>query len=272
MPIALASPVPKLSAAEIERYARHIVLRGIGGPGQQKIRAARVLVIGAGGLGAPLLEYLAAAGVGVLGIVDDDHVSLSNLQRQVIHGTPDIGRPKVASAADAIARINPGVGVEAHEMRLGPDNADGLIARYDIVADGSDNFDTRYLVSDACFRQKKPLVTGAIGEFDGSLTTLRPFETRPDGQPNPTYRCLFPDAPPAGAVPTCAQAGVLGALPGMLGSMMALEVLREIAGFGEGLTGKLLLADTFSMRFETLDYDWDPANALNGTGADKPAG
>lgn len=266
MPIEPASPAPQLSAAEIERYARHIVLRGIGGPGQQKIRAARVLVIGAGGLGAPLLEYLAAAGVGVLGIVDDDHVSLSNLQRQVIHGTPDIGRAKVASAADAIARINPGVSVEAHELRLAADNADALIARYDIVADGSDNFDTRYLVSDACFRQKKPLVTGAIGEFDGSLTTLRPFETRPDGQNNPTYRCLFPDPPPAGAVPTCAQAGVLGALPGMIGSMMALEVLREIAGFGEGLTGKLLLADTFSMRFETLEYDWDPGNALNGAG------
>ncbi len=256
-----------LSSEEIERYARHIVLHGIGGPGQQKLKAARVLVIGAGGLGAPLLQYLAAAGVGSLGIADDDVVSLSNLQRQVIHATGDIGRPKVESAAEAIGRINPHVRVEVHQLRLDASNARKLVAGYDIVADGSDNFGTRYALADACFHEEKPLVTGAVGTFDGSLTTLRPFEKGPDGNPNPTYRCLFPEPPPAGVVPTCAQAGVLGALTGMVGTMMSLEVIREITGFGEGLTGRILLLDAFSMRFETMNYAWDPANPLNGLAA-----
>ncbi len=254
-----------LSSEEIERYARHIVLHGVGGPGQQKLKAARVLVIGAGGLGSPVLQYLAAAGVGTLGIVDDDEVSLSNLQRQVLHGTPDVGRPKVDSAADAIARLNPHVEVQAHQMRIDARNAQSLIAGYDLVADGSDNFDTRYAVADACFHAGKPLVTAAVGAFDGSLTTLRPFETALDGAPNPTYRCLFPDAPPPGMVPACAEAGVLGALTGILGTMMALEVVREIVGFGEGLVGRLLLIDARAMRFETMSYAWDPANPLNGT-------
>ena len=256
-----------LSSEEIERYARHIVLHGVGGPGQQKLKAARVLVIGAGGLGSPVLQYLAAAGVGTLGIVDDDEVSLSNLQRQVLHGTPDVGRPKVDSAADAIARLNPHVEVQAHQMRIDARNAQALIAGYDLVADGSDNFDTRYAVADACFHARKPLVTAAVGAFDGSLTTLRPFETAPDGAPNPTYRCLFPDAPPPGMVPACAEAGVLGALTGILGTMMALEVVREVVGFGEGLVGRLLLIDARAMRFETMIYAWDPANPLNGTDA-----
>lgn len=253
-----------LSSEEIERYARHIVLHGVGGPGQQKLRAARVLVIGAGGLGAPLLQYLAAAGVGRLGIVDDDEVSLSNLQRQVLHGTPDVGRLKVASAADAIARLNPHVEVVAHVLRLDDGNARDLVRDYDLVADGSDNFATRYAVSDACFHEKKPLVTAAVGAFDASLTTLRPFETSASGVPNPTYRCIFPEAPPAGLVPTCAEAGVLGALTGVVGSMMALEVIREIVGFGETLVGRLLLVDTRAMRFETVRYGWDPENPLNG--------
>lgn len=261
--------LPALTPEEIERYARHIVLHGVGGPGQQKFRAARVLVIGAGGLGAPLLEYLAAAGVGVLGIADDDTVSLSNLQRQVIHSTGETGQPKTASAARRIAQINPGVKVEQHQLRLEAANALELISRYDVVADGSDNFATRYLVSDSCFHARKPLVTGAIGAYDGSVTVLKPYENAPDGTPNPTYRCLFPDPPPDGMVPACSTAGVLGALPGMIGSIMALEVLRQIAGFGEGLTGKLLLADTFSMRFETMEYGWDPANPLNGEKARK---
>ena len=254
-----------LTPEEVERYARHIVLMDVGGPGQQKQKSARVLVIGAGGLGSPVLQYLAAAGVGTLGIIDDDEVSLSNLQRQVLHGTPDIGRPKVGSAADAIGRLNPHVKVEAHLARIGPDNAVGLLANYDLVADGSDNFATRYAVADACFHARKPLVTAAVGAFDGSLTVLRPFEVGPDGRPNPTYRCLFPEAPPAGTVPACAEAGVLGALTGVLGTMMALEVIREIVGFGEGLVGRLLLVDAMSMRFETMSYDWDPANPLNGT-------
>jgi adenylyltransferase/sulfurtransferase len=252
------------SKEEVERYARHIVLRDIGGPGQQKLKTARVLVIGAGGLGSPLIQYLAAAGVGEIGIVDDDTVSLSNLQRQVLHGTPDIGRPKTESAAQAVTRLNPNVHVTPLAVRLNADNAAGIIRGYDLIADGSDNFETRYLVSDTCFYGRKPLVTAAVGAFDGSLTTLRPFEMAASGEPNPTYRCLFPSPPPAGTVPACAEAGVLGALTGMLGTMMALEVIREIAGFGEGLVGKLLLADAFAMRFETLTYRWDPDNPLNG--------
>ena len=253
-----------LSPSEIERYARHIVLHGVGGPGQQRLKAARVLVVGAGGLGAPLLQYLAAAGIGTLGVIDDDKVSLSNLQRQVLHGTPDVGRPKIESAADAISRLNPHVAVAAIPARLDPGNARALVRDWDIVADGSDNFATRYAVSDACYHEGKPLVTAAVGAFDASLTTLRPFERDAAGALNPTYRCLFPAPPPAGAVPTCAEAGVLGALTGIVGSMMALEVIREIVGFGDGLVGRLLLFDAMSMRFETVTYGWDPDNPLTG--------
>jgi adenylyltransferase/sulfurtransferase len=253
-----------LSSEELERYARHIVLREVGGPGQAALQRARVLVIGAGGLGAPVLLYLAAAGVGTLGIVDDDTVALSNLQRQVIHGTPDIGRPKVESAAETIRRLNPNVRIEAHAERLTAANALDLISRYDLVADGSDNFATRYLVSDACFFAQKPLVTAAVGAFDGTLTTLRAHQRNANGEFNPTYRCLFPEPPPPGTVPACAEAGILGALPGVLGALMAFEVIREIVGFGEGLVGRLLMFDARSMRFETLGYGWDPANPLSG--------
>jgi adenylyltransferase/sulfurtransferase len=253
-----------LSAEELERYARHIVLREVGGPGQAALKRARVLVIGAGGLGAPVLMYLAAAGVGTLGVVDDDAVSLSNLQRQVIHGTPDLDRPKVESAADAIARLNPHVSVQAHAQRLTAANAMDLIGAYDLVADGSDNFETRYLVADACYFARKPLVTAAVGAFDGTLTTLRAHERTSAGKPNPTYRCLFPEPPPPGTVPACAEAGILGALTGVLGSLMALEVIREIVGFGEGLVGRLLMLDARAMRFATLDYQWDPQNPLSG--------
>src|SRR5437868_3234658 len=203
-----------LTPEELERYARHIVLREVGGPGQQALGRARVLVIGAGGLGAPALLYLAAAGVGTLGIIDDDSVALSNLQRQVIHDTPGIGTPKVASAAAVIARLNPHVAVETHATRLTVSNALDVVGRYDIVADGSDNFATRYLVADACYFAKKPLVTAAVGIFDGTLTTIRAHEKTPDGTPNPTYRCLFPESPPPGTVPPCAEAGILGALTG----------------------------------------------------------
>jgi molybdopterin/thiamine biosynthesis adenylyltransferase len=257
-----------LTADELERYARHIVLRDVGGPGQAKLKAARVLVVGAGGLGAPLLLYLAAAGVGTIGIVDDDVVALSNLQRQVIHATPDVGVAKTESAAAAIRKLNPNVNVELHAERLTAANAMRLFSAYDIVADGSDNFVTRYLVSDACFFAKKPLVTAAVGTFDGTLTTIRAHERTSDGKPNPTYRCLFPEPPPAGTVPACAEAGILGALPGILGSMMALEVIREIVGFGEGLVGRLLMVDALAMRFETLRYAWDKDNPLSG---EKPA-
>ena len=253
-----------LSPEELERYARHIVLHEIGGPGQAALKAARVLVVGAGGLGAPALLYLAAAGVGAVGIVDDDAVALSNLQRQVIHATAEIGEAKVESAAGAIRRLNPHVKVETHAARLVAANAVALIGRYDIVADGSDNFATRYLVSDACFFAKKPLVTAAVGVFDGTLTTIRAHERNADGTPNPTYRCLFPEPPPPGSVPACAEAGILGALTGVLGSLMALEVIREIVGFGEGLIGRLLMFDARAMRFETLRYGWDPSNPLSG--------
>ncbi|MGZ9106627.1 MAG: HesA/MoeB/ThiF family protein [Rhodoplanes sp.] len=253
-----------LSADELERYARHIVLHDVGGPGQAALKRARVLVVGAGGLGAPALLYLAAAGVGTLGIVDDDVVSLSNLQRQVIHATPDLGRPKVESAAQAIARLNPHVAVETHPVRLSAENAMALIAAYDLVADGSDNFATRYLVSDACHFAKKPLVTGAVGIFDGTLTTIRAHERGAGGRPNPTYRCLFPEPPPEGTLPACAEAGILGAFTGVIGSLMALEVIREIVGFGEGLVGRLLMVDARALRFETLSYGWDPNNPLSG--------
>src|SRR5689334_1691264 len=256
-----------LSADELERHARHIVLREVGGPGQQALKEASVLVIGAGGLGAPALMYLAAAGVGTLGVVDDDVVSLSNLQRQVIHATPDIGRPKVDSAAERLSALNPHVDVVPHAVRLSVDNVLALIGGYDLVLDGSDNFDTRYLVSDACFLAKKPLITGALGTFDASLTTIRAHERNDKGEFNPTYRCLFPEPPPPGTVPACAEAGVMGALAGMLGSMMALEAIREIVGFGEGLVGRLLMLDARTMRFETLRYGRDPANPLNGDGA-----
>ena len=243
-----------LSPEELERYARHIVLPEIGGPGQQKLKRARVLVIGAGGLGAPVLQYLAAAGVGTLGIVDDDTVSLSNLQRQVIHDTAAVGSPKLDSARNAIERINPNVGVELHARRLDADNAGGLVSAYDIVADGSDNFDTRYAVADACAIEKRPLVHAAVGRFDGSLTVLKPFETDSDGQQNPSYRDLFPEPPPAGLVPSCAEAGVLGALTGVIGTLQALEVIKLITGIGEPLVGRLMLYDALGARFDTIRY------------------
>jgi len=255
-----------LSDTELERYARHIVLREVGGPGQTRLKAARVLVVGAGGLGAPALLYLAAAGVGTLGIVDDDAVSLSNLQRQVIHATRDVGRAKVDSAGEAVGRLNPHVAVEAHAARLGPENAGKLVSSYDLVLDGSDNFATRYLVADTCFHARRPLVTGAVGVFDGSLTTIRAHESGADGRPNPTYRCLFGEPPPEGLLPGCAEAGILGALTGVIGSLMALEALKELLGIGESLVGKLLLYDARSSRFETIRYRWNPANPLNGSG------
>jgi adenylyltransferase/sulfurtransferase len=253
------------SSDEVERYARHLVLAEIGGPGQQKLKKASVLVVGAGGLGAPALLYLAAAGVGRLVIVDDDVVSLSNLQRQVIHTTAAIDRPKTESAEAFVAALNPHVKVEGINQRITAENAMALISGVDVVIDGSDNFSTRYLVADACTLAGRPLVTAALGRFDATVTTLRPYETRADGTPNPTYRCLFPEPPPAGTVPSCAEAGILGALAGVAGSLVALEAIRAIVGFGEGLVGRLLMIDTRSMRFETLAYEWDPDNPLTGT-------
>jgi len=242
------------SSEELERYARHIVLPEVGGPGQQKLKAARVLVVGAGGLGAPVLQYLAAVGVGTLGIVDDDTVSLSNLQRQVIHDTQSVGQPKVASALASIAGINPHVKVEGHQLRLDADNAEALIGNYDVVVDGSDNFNTRYILADAAAKVGRPLVAGAMGRFDGTVTVLMPYTASADGIPNPSYRDLFPEAPPPGTVPTCAEAGVLGVLPGVIGSLQAMEVIKLITGIGEPLVGRLLLYNALNVRFETIRY------------------
>jgi adenylyltransferase/sulfurtransferase len=252
------------SSEELERYARHIVLKEVGGPGQQRLKSARVLIVGAGGIGSPALLYLAAAGVGELTVIDDDKVSLSNLQRQVIHATPDVGRAKTESAAETIARLNPHIIVNTVPIRLDRLNAIDLVAANDVVLDGSDNFKTRYLVSDACYFAKRPLVTAALGTFDATLTTIRAHEKGPDGKPNPTYRCLFPEPPPEGTIPTCEQAGILGALAGVAGSLAALEVIRAIVGFGTPLVGRLLMFDAREMRFETLNYGWNPENPLSG--------
>lgn len=250
----MSEPSPALSVEELERYARHIVLPEIGGPGQQRLKRARVLVVGAGGLGAPLLAYLAAAGIGTLGIVDDDTVALSNLQRQVIHDSAALGTRKIDSARAAIARINPHVAVETHALRLDPTNAREIVALYDIVADGTDNFATRYAVADACAEMRKPLVTAALGRFDATLTVLKPFENGADGTPNPGYRDLFPAPPPEGLVPSCAQAGIVGALAGVMGTLQAMEVIKLVAGIGEPLVGRLLMYDSLGARFDTIRY------------------
>jgi adenylyltransferase/sulfurtransferase len=235
-----------LGPDELERYARHIVLREVGGPGQVRLQQARVLVVGAGGLGAPALLYLAAAGIGTLGVVDDDTVDLSNLQRQVIHRTGDIGTAKVASAARALSEINPEVTVRTHNERLTAANAERLVAGYDIVADGSDNFATRYLLNDTCYRLRKPLVAAAILRFDGQISTYKAWH----GAGHPCLRCVFPEAPSEDAVPSCAQAGVLGALAGTLGALQATEVVKEILGVGRSLSGRLLT-------YDALDGSWE---------------
>ena len=244
----------RLTPAEIERYARHIILPEIGGQGQLKLKQARVLVIGAGGLGAPLLLYLAAAGCGQIGIVDDDTVSLSNLQRQIIHHTASVGTTKTDSAKAALTAINPHVGITCHNGRATGESLPALLDHYDVVADGSDNFTTRYSVADACLTACKPLVTAALGRFDGSLTTIKGYEHNKQGQWNPTYRCLFPTPPAEGSIPHCAEAGVMGALAGVMGSLMALEVIRAIVPFGDDLVGRLLMVDAMSMRFDTIHY------------------
>lgn len=253
-----------LTPEESQRYKRHLVLRELGGQGQQKLKAARVLVIGAGGLGSPVLLYLAAAGVGTLGVIDDDVVSIDNLQRQVLHATADAGRPKVESAADAIARLNPLVKVETYRTRIDASNALDIIARYDMVADGSDNFATRYLVSDACYLMKKTLVYAALGPLDGYVSVFKPHETQPDGTPYPSLRCIFPEAPPAGLVANCSEVGVLGPVAGVVGTLQATEVVKEIASIGESLAGKLLIYDAQASRFDTVQLAWDPDNPLSG--------
>ncbi|WP_113259802.1 molybdopterin-synthase adenylyltransferase MoeB [Agrobacterium cavarae] len=243
-----------LSPEEIERYKRHILLPEIGGMGQQRLKAARVLVIGAGGLGAPVLYYLAAAGVGTLGIIDDDIVSLSNLQRQVIHDTGTIGEQKTESARRSISRLNPHVRTLHFEERFSNVWAHDHLSAFDLVIDGSDNFDTRYAAADAAEAAKVPLVTGAVGRFDGSVTVLKPYEEGPDGMLLPRYRDLFPAPPPEGLIPSCAETGIIGALTGVIGTTMAMEAIKVITGTGEPLVGRLMLYDALAARFETIRY------------------
>lgn len=253
-----------LTPDEVQRYKRHLVLREVGAQGQQKLKAARVLIIGAGGLGSPVMLYLAAAGIGTLGIIDDDTVAIDNLQRQVVHTTRDAGRLKVESAAATIQNINPLVTVETHAMRLTAGNAIDIIKRYDIVADGSDNFATRYLVADACYLAKRPLVYAALGALDGYVSVFRPHETKADGTPYPTLRCLFPEAPPAGLIANCSEVGVLGPVAGVIGTLQATETIKEILGLGDSLAGRLLIYDALASRFDTIDVAWDPDNPLSG--------
>jgi molybdopterin-synthase adenylyltransferase len=253
-----------LSTEEIERYKRHLVLKEIGGEGQQRLKATRVLVVGAGGLGSPLILYLAAAGIGTIGIIDDDRVSLANLHRQVVHDTATVGKSKTRSAARTVERLNPNVEARLYTTRLVPENALNIVAGYDVVADGSDNFPTRYLVNDACYFAKVPLVFAAVGPFDGHLTTFRAFETDGNGDPRPSYRCLFPEPPPDGTVPPCSEAGILGPVAGVMGCLQAVEVVKELLSIGDSLVGRLLLYDALQVRFSTVAYNWDPQNPLNG--------
>ncbi|MEM8570896.1 MAG: molybdopterin-synthase adenylyltransferase MoeB [Pseudomonadota bacterium] len=240
------------SASELERYARHIVLREVGGPGQQRLKSARVLVIGAGGLGSPVLLYLAAAGVGQLGIVDDDTVSLSNLQRQVLHDTNSIGEPKTASAQETLTRLNPEIEVKLHTERFGSNGSSTFLEEYDLVIDGSDNFATRYAVNAACVAAGKPLLSGAISRWEGQISLYDPSKG------GPCYACIFPEAPEPGSEPPCAEAGVIGALPGVVGSIMALEAIKEIAGTGQSLRGVLLLFDGLRMTFQRISLKRSP--------------
>ncbi|MGI4943508.1 MAG: HesA/MoeB/ThiF family protein [Janthinobacterium lividum] len=252
---------PDFTDDEITRYSRNILLAEVGGAGQARLRAARVLIVGAGGLGSPLAMYLAAAGIGTLGLVDDDRVDLSNLQRQVAHTTDRVGMPKVDSAAAACRAINPGVIVETHAARLTADNAMALVGAYDLVCDGSDNFPTRFLVADACALARRTLVSAAVLRFDGQLSTFKPHEG------GPCYRCLHPAPPPLGLVPTCAEAGILGAVTGVMGTLQATEVLKEVMGIGEGLSGRLLIWDALAARVRTIKLPRDPACPLCGPGA-----
>ena len=250
---------------QIQRYARHILLNDVGGEGQARLMQSKVLVIGAGGLGSPVILYLAAAGIGTIGVVDDDVVDLSNLQRQIVHTTDTVGIAKVESARQTIKAINPEVNLVSHQHRITADNALELISSYDLVADGSDNFATRFLVNDACYFAKKPLVSAAILRFDGQLYTFRPNDTDDEGNSLPCYRCLFPKAPPPGQVPTCAEAGVLGALCGTMGSLQATEVIKELIGIGDSLAGSILIYEGLATEFRKIKVKADPNCPLCGS-------
>ncbi len=241
---------------QIHRYARHIILPEVGGIGQARLLGSSALVIGAGGLGSPVILYLAAAGVGTIGVIDDDDVELSNLQRQIIHRTSGVGTPKVASAASAVADINPDVRVVPIRARLDRDNARHIFRDFQVIADGSDNFPTRFLVNDAARLEGKTLVSAAILRFDGQLATYKPG--------GPCYRCIYREAPPEGHVPTCSSAGVLGAIAGTMGAMQATEVIKELLGIGESLSGKLVIYDALSVAFRTVRVPRDPGCPLCG--------
>ncbi|MBN9416816.1 MAG: molybdopterin-synthase adenylyltransferase MoeB [Candidatus Eremiobacteraeota bacterium] len=250
-----------LTPAELARYDRHLNLPEVGLEGQRKLKTARVLLIGAGGLGSPLSLYLAAAGVGTLGLVDFDRVDESNLQRQILHGTKDVGRPKVDSACDRLQDLNPHVALQVHATALTSQNALEILADYDVIVDGTDNFPTRYLVNDACVLLGKPHVYGSIFRFEGQVSVFHPAAGAP------CYRCLFPEAPPPGMVPSCAEGGVLGVLPGVIGTLQATEILKLILGSGQPLLGRLLLFDALAMNFRELKIARDPECRMCGPNA-----
>lgn len=241
----------EFTVEEVQRYARHIILPGVGAEGQRKLLEAKVLCIGTGGLGSPIAMYLAAAGVGTIGLVDFDRVDLSNLQRQISHGTDDVGRPKVESARDTLLRINPSVEVVTYDTMLTSENAFEILEPWDVVIDGTDNFPVRYLVNDATQMLGKPLVYGSIYQFEGQVTVFMP------GKEQPCYRCLFPQPPPPGTVPSCAEGGVFGVLPGIVGTIQATEAIKLIIGLGETLVGRLLILDALTMDFTTVKLRWD---------------
>lgn len=251
-----------LSNEEIERYQPHLLLKEVGGAGQARLKQARILVVGAGGLGSSSLLYLAAAGVGTLGVIDHDTVDLSNLQRQIIHNTENIGHLKTESAKDHIARLNPHVSVTTYDHKLSAENAMDIIANYDLVLDGCDNFKTRYLVNDACYFAKKPLISAAVGQFEGQVITFKSFEKDDAGLPLPNYRCLYEETPENSE--TCATQGILGALTGVIGSIQAMEALKEILNIGESLSGQMLIYDGLKNRLNKIKLCWSPDNPLNG--------
>ena len=253
----MSRPLPELKADELLRYSRHFVLPEVGAEGQRRLKGARVLVVGTGGLGSPIALYLAAAGIGTLGLVDFDTVDTSNLQRQIIHGTRDVGRAKTASARDRLRDVNPHVDVHVHETRLTSTNALAIVSEYDVVVDGSDNFPTRYLVNDACVLARKPNVYGSVFRFEGQASVFATLG-------GPCYRCLHPEPPPAGMVPSCAEGGVLGVLPGIIGSIQATEAIKVVLGAPGTLVGRLLLFDAWTMRFQEFHLHRDPACKVCG--------
>lgn len=253
----------EISDEQLHRYARHVILDEVGEEGQARLLASKVLVVGAGGLGAPLLMYLGAAGVGTLGAIDDDVVELSNLQRQVVHSTDRLGQAKVASAAETIAALNPEVRFVPHQARLDVTNVAAVIDDYDLIADGSDNFATRYLLADACHLAKKPLIAAALLRFDGQISTYKAYL----GAPHPCYRCVFPEPPPANLIPRCEEAGIFGAIAGVMGSLQAAEAIKELLSLGESLSGRLLMYDGLAADFREIRVKRNPACALCGENA-----